>query len=281
MKNIRTDAQIVLMRQAGLLVWEAHRLAETLIQPGIETQEIDAAVDGFLLSRDAIPLFKGVPGPTPFPASTCISVNEQVVHGIPGARVLQEGDVVSVDVGVRFKGWCGDAARTYPVGQISPEAQRLLEVTEGALRIAIEQIRPQRKWSQIAAKMAKYVRDAGFSVVEELAGHSIGQEMWDGLHVPNYTDRNYERNGDFTLQPGMVLAVEPMVNTGTRRVRTLKDGWTIVTADGRPSAHFEHTILVTERGARVLTAAPDGTGWALPRVGEKAAEAQASTAGAK
>lgn len=261
------------MRQAGLLVWETHQLAATLIRPGVTTAEIDAEVEAFLLSKNAIPLFKGVPGPTPFPASTCISVNEQVVHGIPGPRVLREGDIVSFDVGVRLNGWCGDAARTYAVGEICSETQRLLDVAEEMLRIAIQEIRPKRKWSQVAAKMARYVRDAGFSVVEELAGHSIGREMWDGLHAPNFTSRQYERSEDFTLLPGMVLAIEPMVNAGKRQVRTLRDGWTIVTADGRPSAHIEHTIAVTETGVWVLTVGPDGSGWALPSISVASAAA--------
>jgi len=262
-RHHKTDRQIGQMRQAGLLVWEAHQAAASLVRPGVTTAEIDAAVEACIRAKGGIPLFKGVPGPVPFPAATCISVNEQVVHGIPGARVLREGDLVSLDIGVRLHGWCGDAAVTHPVGEVSREARRLLEVTEETLRLAIELLGTKQRWSQVAAEMARYVRRAGFSVVEELAGHSIGREMWDGLHVPNFSNREYEREADFPLQPGMVLAVEPMVNMGRRDVAVLPDGWTIVTKDGRPSAHFEHTIALTREGPRALTAAPDGSGWAL------------------
>jgi methionyl aminopeptidase len=264
MTHLKTPKQITLMREAGLVVWEAHQIAADLIAPGVTTAEINAAVEQVIALHNATPLFKGVPGKVPFPAGTCISVNEEVVHGIPGKRVLQEGDIVSIDIGVRLHGWCGDAAVTHPVGKISPEKQRLLEITEGTLRLAMKKMETCRRWSEVAGAMAQYVAQAGFSVVEELTGHSIGEELWEALQVPNYTSRNFERNYDFYLQPGIVIAVEPMVNSGTRHIKTLADHWTIVTADRKPSAHFEHTLALTENGVQALTASPTGTGWALP-----------------
>jgi methionyl aminopeptidase len=265
MAELKTPDEIRQMRAAGLLVWEAHQLAAPMVRPGVTTLEIDRTVEAFLQSRGAVSLFKGVQGqaPVPFPAATCISVNDAVVHGIPNDRPLREGDVVSLDIGAKYQGWCGDAAVTHAVGEISPRARQLLRITEGALRLAIELLGTKRKWSQVASEMARYVRKAGFSVVEELVGHSIGREMWEGLQLPNYSNRQFERDGDFLLRPGLVLAVEPMVNAGTRKVNVLADQWTIVTADGRPSAHFEHTIALTEEGPQVLTASPEGTGWAL------------------
>src|SRR5579872_3298367 len=231
---IKSEEQIARMREAGLLVWHAHRIAAALVRPGVRTADIDAAIERFILDHGAVSLFQGVPGKVPFPAATCISVNQEVVHGIPGPRPLQEGDIVSIDIGVRLNGWCGDAAVTYPVGSVSPVAQMLLDVTEGTLRLAIRLMGEKRLWSQVAREMQQYVRGAGFSVVEELTGHSIGRELWEGLQVPNYTNGDFERHGDFVLEPGLVLAVEPMVNVGDRRVRTLEDHWTLVTVDGLP-----------------------------------------------
>jgi methionyl aminopeptidase len=259
----KTQDEITRMRRAGLLVWEAHQLAAAMVEPGVTTAEIDLEVEAFLLSKKAVPLFKGVQGIVPFPAATCISVNDEVVHGIPGRRALREGDIVSIDIGVRLDGWCGDAAVTYPVGTIDLTARRLLDVTEGTLRLAIRLMGQKRRWSEVAREMEAYVRKAGFSVVDVLVGHSIGQEMWEGIQVPNCSSAQFERSGDFRLGPGLALAVEPMVNAGRKGVRILPDHWTIVTEDGKPSAHFEHTIVLTEEGPQVLTAGPDGTGWAM------------------
>ncbi|MDP9121249.1 MAG: type I methionyl aminopeptidase [Acidobacteriota bacterium] len=256
----KTEAQIEKMRRSGLIVWEAHQAAKALIEPGVTTAQIDAAVEGVILGHGAVPLFKGVPGKVPFPASTCISINEEVVHGIPGPRRLKEGDVVSVDIGVKLDGWCGDAAITHPVGTIDPQARLLLEVTEGALRVAIRGIHPKKRWSQVARDMEKYVKAAGLFVIEELVGHGIGQEMWERPQVPNYATVT---TSDFKLHPGMVLAVEPMVGVGTKKVRLMPDHWTYVTTDRSAAAHFEHTIAITEQGARVLTCGPNGEGWAL------------------
>ncbi|RMF91588.1 MAG: type I methionyl aminopeptidase [Planctomycetota bacterium] len=253
---LRSDREIAAMRPAGFLVWKAQQLAASLIRPGITTREIDAAVEAFFAEHDAHPLFKGVPGPVPFPAVTCISVNEEVVHGIPGDRKLEEGDVVSIDTGCRVNGWCGDAAVTYPVGEISPEKAKLLEVTKGTLDLAIELMPKRRKWSEVAKEMAAYVRKAGFSVVEAFVGHGIGRTMHEDPQVPNFVCRDFLRRGDFPLRPGVVIAVEPMVNAGTKDVRVGKDLWTQLTRDGKPSAHFEHTLGLTTKGVYVLTGPP-------------------------
>jgi methionyl aminopeptidase len=263
MQPFKTDKEIALMRQAGLLTWQVHQVAAELVRPGVTTAEIDDAVEQYILAHNAIPLFKGVQSTTPFPASTCISVNEQVVHGIPGPRRLKEGDIVSIDIGVKLNGWCGDAAVTRPVGKIDARKQRLLDITEETLRLAIELIPKRRYWSQVAKEMESYVTSAGFSVVEGLVGHSIGREMWEGLQLPNYYSRRYEASGDFELRPGLVVAVEPMLNMGNKAVKLLSDHWTIVTQDGLPSAHFEHTIAITKKGPQILTAGPEGQGWAV------------------
>ncbi len=246
-----------MMRKAGLLVWQAHQVAASLLRPGVTTGEIDAAVEAFFQENQAIPLFKGVPGRVPFPAVTCISLNEEVVHGIPGDRVINEGDIVSIDTGCKVNGWCGDSAVTHAVGPVAPEVQQLLDVTRGTLDLAIEQMGKKTYWSEVAAEMEKYVKDHGFSVVEAFVGHGIGREMHEDPQVPNFVSDQLRRNGDFRLLPGLVIAVEPMVNMGTKRVHTKADHWTQVTADGRPSAHFEHTIAMTETGPYVLTAGPE------------------------
>jgi len=248
------------MRRAGLAVWQAHQAAAPLVRPGVTTAEIDAAVDAALAAAGAAPLFKGVPGKVPFPAATCISINEAVVHGIPGPRRLREGDVVSIDVGARIAGWCGDAAITYPVGAVDPEHARLLAVTEEALRLALSLLAVKRRWREVAREIEGFVRGVGFSVVENLVGHGIGRNLWEPPEVPNsWTGMRR----DFELRPGLTIAIEPMVNVGTKEVRTLADGWTVVAADGRPSAHFEHTVAITRDGPQILTSGPDGEGWGL------------------
>ena len=259
MAKLKSDDDIKRMRASGLLVWEAHQVAARLVEPGVPTREIDAAVEDFILSKNATPMFKGVPGAVPYPASTCISINEAIVHGIPSERRLEEGDIVSIDIGVKLNGWCGDAAVTHAVGAIDEEAQRLLDVTENTLRIAIDQVGRQKNWRKVARKMQGYVESEGFSVVRALVGHAIGREMWEKPQVPNY----YDARAGFRLRPGMVLAIEPMVNVGTYEVEVLSDHWTIVTEDGKRSAHFEHTVALTSDGPEILTASPEGTGWAL------------------
>jgi methionyl aminopeptidase len=250
------------MRKAGLLVWQSHQLAAAMIRPGVTTAEIDAVIDRFFAEHNAVPLFKGVPGTVPFPATTCISINEEVVHGIPGSRKLVEGDIVSIDTGCKLNGWCGDAAATHAVGRIHPDVRRLLDVTRNTLALAIELMGRSSRWSQVAAEMEAYVKKHKFSAVEAFVGHGIGRDMHEDPQVPNFVSRQLRRGtGEFRLVPGLVIAVEPMVNMGTKRVRTRGDHWTQVTVDGRPSAHFEHTVALTEKGTWVLTAGPNGETW--------------------
>jgi methionyl aminopeptidase len=254
--NLRSAREIALMRKSGLVVWAAHQVARPLVRPGVTTGEIDAAVEAYFVEQGAIPLFKGVPGKVPFPAVCCISVNDEVVHGIPGGRVLRSGDIISIDTGCSLGGWCGDSAYTHPVGEVSADVQKLLDCTSGVLALAIELMAVRNRWSDVATEMAKYVRDHGFSVVENFVGHGIGRTMHEDPQVPNFCTPAFRRNHDFELEPGLVIAVEPMVNMGSKKVRPLDDHWTQSTIDGRFSAHFEHTVAITEGGPVVLTAPP-------------------------
>lgn len=242
------------MREAGKVVARAHAVARELCMPGVKTMEIDAAVEEVFRQHHAIPLFKGYPGKVPFPGVICISLNDEVVHGIPGSRVIREGDIVSIDTGCKVDGWCGDAAVTIIVGEVPPEVQRLVKVTREVLHVAIREMGRQQRWSQVAAKMQRYVRDRGFSVVEKYVGHGIGREMHEDPQVPNFVSPQLLRS-DFALSPGLVLAIEPMVNLGTKHTRALRDHWTVVTRDGKASAHFEHTVALTSDGPLILTAA--------------------------
>ena len=261
MEILRSPREIEQMRKAGLLVWQAHEVAASRVRPGVTSGEIDAAVERFFAENEAVPLFKGVPGHVPFPAVTCISINEEVVHGIPGNRKLAEGDIVSIDTGCKVDGWCADAAVTVSVGRIDPEKQRLLDVTRRVLELAIELMGTSSRWSEVAAEMEAYVKDNKFSVVEAFVGHGIGRQMHEDPQVPNFYSNQLRRSGDFRLVPGLVIAIEPMVNMGTKRVQTRTDHWTQSTADGRPSAHFEHTVAITESGPFVLTSGPNGESW--------------------
>ena len=227
-----------------------------IVAPGVTTGQLDKEAERICLERGGQCLFKGVVGSGragPFPGSICASINEEVVHGIPGDREIREGDIVSVDFGVKLEGWCSDAARTFYAGDVDAETMHLVEVTRHSLDIAIGLIRPGTGWSAVAGAMADYIRGEGFSVVEDFVGHGIGREMHEEPKIPNFVteDLRYE---DIPLRPGMVLAVEPMVNMGTKKVKVKKDGWTAVTADGKPSAHWEHTLAVTDSGVRLLTA---------------------------
>jgi methionyl aminopeptidase len=255
--TLKSEREILKMRKAGLLVWHAHQIGAAVSRPGVKTSEIDERMERFFLDQGAQPLFKGVPGTVPFPATCCISVNEEVVHGIPDKRILKEGDIVSIDTGCRLDGWCGDAAVTHPIGKIADNVQKLLRVTKKTLEIAIELIPQCRYWSEVAQQMEKYVIQNGFSVVESLVGHGIGREMHEDPQVPNYFRGELLRMGrDFKLQSGLVIAIEPMVNMGTKRVAVQKDYWTMSTVDRKPSAHFEHTIAVLENSVFVLTGEP-------------------------
>ncbi len=260
-RKLKSKQDIAQMRVAGLVNWEAHRLAKSLFRPGATTRQVDAAVEAYFVQQQVTPLFKGVPGRVPFPAVCCMSVNEAIVHGIPDDRPLASGDIVSIDTGNRKDGWCADSAITHPIGEVRPEVQRLLDVTRDTLALAIDLLATSRKWSQVAAEMATFVRSAGFTVVEGFVGHGIGRQMHEDPQVPNYVSPELLSHGDFPIEEGLVIAVEPMVNLGTNNVRFRRDHWTVDTKDRKPSAHFEHTIAITSRGPEVLTAGPDGELW--------------------
>ncbi|RME37089.1 MAG: type I methionyl aminopeptidase [Planctomycetota bacterium] len=244
------------MRRAGRVVHRVHARVRELARPGITTGELNEAAEAVIEEAGGTALFRGVTNPQakyPFPAALCTSVNEELVHGIPGDRRLQEGDLLSVDCGVRLAGYCGDAAITVPIGSVSEEARRLLETTRRALEVAIAEIRPGRMWSEVARAIQDVVEREGFSVVRDFVGHGIGRQMHEEPKVPNFWDPN-SRAMDFELVPRMVLAIEPMVNAGSHRVRYGDaDGWVVVTQDRSLAAHFEHTVAVRDDGADVLT----------------------------
>jgi methionyl aminopeptidase len=254
--SLKRPREIELMRAAGRLVARAHGLIRAMVEPGVTTGQLDAVVERLFAEHGATPLFKGVPGKVPFPAVCCISVNEQVVHGIPGLRRLEKGDIVKVDTGCRLNGWCGDAAWTYAVGEIDPLKKRLMQIGEENLYLAIRETGRARRWSEVATAMERHVRQAGFTVVEQFVGHGIGREMHEDPQVPNFVSQQLKRH-DFRLEPGLVLAIEPMVNAGSKNVRVLRDHWTVETKDKKPSVHFEHTVAITESGPDILTA-PEG-----------------------
>jgi methionyl aminopeptidase len=246
MIQIKTKNEIEIMRQAGKIVSQTLDLVEAEVKPGVTTKELDTLIEEFIRSKDAVPAFKDYKG---FPASACISVNDEVVHGIPSNKILFEGDIVSVDIGSIFEGFYGDSARTIPVGIISEDKKNLLENTKKSLESGIDKARNGNKLGQISAAVQKTAESAGYGVVRQLVGHGIGREMHEEPQVPNYGSEN---DGP-QLQTGMVLAIEPMINCGTWEVKTMPDGWTVVTADGMPSAHFEHTVAITENGPDILT----------------------------
>jgi methionyl aminopeptidase len=248
------------MREAGKVVAEALRICRAMARPGVRTIDVDQAVEAFYREKGALPLFKNYPGPrVPFPAVTCLSINEQVVHGIPGARQLREGDLFKIDTACKLNGWCADAAITVMVGEVSPERRRLVKVAEEVLEIARIEMGRRRRWSEVASRMQRHAEEAGFSVVEQYVGHGIGRIMHENPQVPNFVSRNPSeaRKNDFRLEEGLVLAVEPMVNMGRRDVRTLSDHWTVVTVDSMPSVHVEHTFALTREGVVVVTADTD------------------------
>lgn len=252
----KTDAEIELMRTAGQLVATILDEISTLARPGNTTAEMDAVARRKIADAGAEALFLGVENPQarfPFPAAICSSLNEEVVHGIPNDVPLKSGDILSVDCGVRLDGFCGDSARTFAIGSIHPDARRLLKVTKETLDLAIREIRPGRRWSQVARLMQQHVEQAGFGVVREFVGHGIGREMHQEPKVPNYDDGN--RQLDFELQAGVTLAIEPMVSLGKPEVMfgDPHDRWSVITKDRSLAAHFEHVVAVTNNGADVLT----------------------------
>jgi len=248
MISVKTERELDLMRQACKITAAARALAGEMVRPGITTGEIDKAVHDFIVSKGAKPSFLHYQG---YPASACISVNEVVIHGIPGKRVLKEGDIVSVDVGAFYKGFHGDCAATFACGSISPEAQKLIDVTKQSFFEGIQFARQGYRVSDISHAVQAYVEANGFSVVRAFVGHGVGEHLHEEPSVPNYGSPGKGPR----LVRNMTIAVEPMVNMGTYDVRVLPDGWTTVTADGRLAAHYENTLLITDGEPEILTVA--------------------------
>lgn len=243
---IKSEQEIAVMRQAGRIVALTLEALARAIRPGMQTAELDAIAEQEIRSRKGIPSFKGYRG---FPASICVSINDEVVHGIPGGRVVKEGDIVSLDVGAIFEGFQGDAALTVPVGKVSQQARALLDATEGALKAGIAAAREKRRLGDVSAAIQRYVEASGFSVVREYVGHGIGRDMHEEPQVPNFG----EVGRGPLLRKGMTLALEPMVNAGGWRTRIDSNNWTVHTLDGSLSAHFEHTIAIAGGKAEILT----------------------------
>jgi methionyl aminopeptidase len=248
---LKSPEEIAIMRKPCRIVAEILEELAQAVRPGVTTDDLDRLAEQLTYRKGARPAFKGYkPGDVVYPRTLCVSVNEEIVHGIPSGRQLKVGDIVGLDFGVVYDGFYGDAARTVPVGRISESAERLLRITREALYCGIEQCRIGNRISDIARAVQEHAEDAGYSVVEEFAGHGIGRRLHEEPQVPNYFRRGMANP---RLQEGMVLAIEPMVNEGTARVRILKDGWTAVTADGKLSAHFEHSVAITGNGPEILT----------------------------
>lgn len=243
---LKSPEQIARMKEAGLIVWQVHQELAKAVQPGVTTRELDQLAESLIRKAGGEPTFKGYHG---YPASICASINDEVVHGIPSDRTLKEGDIVAIDLGVTYKGWVGDSAYTHPVGQVSADTARLLDVTRIALEKGIAQCYPGNRLGDMGHAIQAYVEAHGFNVVRDFVGHGIGAKMHEDPQVPNFG-----RPGTgVKLRPGMVLAIEPMVNAGTWEVRVLDDEWTVVTEDRQYSAHFEHTVAITEDGPVILT----------------------------
>lgn len=243
---IKSDPEVDLMRQAGRITAGARTVARQMVEPGVTTRQINREVHKFITKSGASPCFMTDGG---FPTAACISVNDEIIHGIPGPRVLKEGDIVSVDVGAYIGGFHGDCAATYPCGKISAEAQRLIDVTQQSFFEGIRFAREGQRLSDISAAVQKYVEDNGYSVVREYVGHGIGRKMHESPEVPNFGAPGHGPR----LLRGMTIAVEPMVNAGGAAVRVMPDGWTVKTQDGSLAAHYENTILITDGEAELLT----------------------------
>jgi methionyl aminopeptidase len=246
---IKSQHELALMREAGRVNALALSAVRELVQPGVTTAELDTAAEEVIRKHGGKPVFKGYPGPYPYPATLTISVNEELVHGIPGKRKLKEGDIVSIDCGTLLEGFVGDSAFSMGVGEISPEAQRLLDVTEQALYQGIAKIRAGNRVGDVSYAVQEYAESRGFFLTREYTGHGVGREMHEGPQVPNYGTPGR----GMVLRPGLTIALEPMVLVGTARTRVLADEWTVVSADGSLTAHFEHTVAVTEGDPQILT----------------------------
>ncbi|AOT71189.1 type I methionyl aminopeptidase [Geosporobacter ferrireducens] len=243
---LKSSKEIVYMREAGKIVAYVHEVLRDAIKPGITTGELDEIAEREIRKYDAEPAFKGYNG---FPGSICASINEEVVHGIPGLKMLKDGDIISVDIGAIYNGYYGDAAKTHPVGKVSEEAERLIQVTRQSFYEGLQFCREGYRLSDVSHAIQSYVENHGFSVVRDFVGHGIGKNMHEDPQIPNY---GLPGKGP-RLAEGMILAIEPMVNAGTYHVRTLTDNWTVVTADGKMSAHYEHTVAITKDEPILLT----------------------------
>lgn len=253
--HIKSPRDIECMRKAGRLTAAARSIGRQAVAAGVSTKHIDKLVHDFIVKSGAHPSFLNYYG---FPASTCLSVNDEVIHGIPGKRIVREGDIVSLDVGATLNGFVGDCAMTIPCGKISPEAQRLIDVTRQSFFEGIKFAKEGYRVSDISGAIQDYVESHGYSVVREYVGHGVGRQMHEAPEVPNFrTERGVGRRPDPRLVKGMTIAVEPMVNMGGYDVKTLDNGWTVVTADGSLSAHYENTILITDGEPEILTMAED------------------------
>ncbi|MDD5601837.1 MAG: type I methionyl aminopeptidase [Candidatus Izemoplasmatales bacterium] len=247
MITIKSEREILLMRQAGLIVYKAHQVVLPWIKPGVSTHELDDIIESAIRKMSATPSFKNYNG---FPAASCISINEEVIHGIPSKKkILKEGDLVSIDIGANYKGYHGDSAWSYGCGKVSEETRRLLEGTKASLFEGLKQAKAGNRLSDISHAIQMYAEGLGFSVVREFVGHGIGKNLHEDPAIPNY---GLPGRG-VILRPGMTIAIEPMINFGRKEVRVLADGWTTITADGSLSAHFEHTVLITETGCDIFT----------------------------
>jgi methionyl aminopeptidase len=245
MITIKSEREIKLMEKAGNIVYNTHQQIKPYIKPGISTDKLNEIAENYIKNQGAIPSFKGYNG---FPKAICTSINEEVVHGIPGDYELKEGDIISIDIGANYKGYHGDSAWTYKVGNISNEKQYLLEHTQKALYEGLKQVKPNQRIGDIGYVIGEYAKKHNLSVIKELVGHGIGNNLHEEPDVPNYGKKGYGS----ILKPGMVIAIEPMLNLGTSDI-VMKDEWVIKTYDNKPSAHFEHTVVVTEDGYKILT----------------------------
>ncbi|MDF2948393.1 MAG: map [Sedimentibacter sp.] len=243
---LKTKREIEVMRKAGRLVAKSHELVREYIKPGVTTKELDQLVEEFLRSQNAIPTFKGYGG---FPFSICASVNEEVVHGFPSDRKLLEGDIVSIDIGATFEGYVGDSAKTFYVGEVEDERRRLVEATRQSFYEGIKFAKTSFRLSDISHAIQQYAESQGFSVVRDFVGHGVGKNMHESPQIPNFGKPGKGPR----LQEGMVLAIEPMINAGKYNVKVLDNDWTVVTVDGRPSAHYEHTVAITDGEPELLT----------------------------
>lgn len=246
MITIKSQREIDLLRIAGKIVYDTHQYLKPFVKEGITTKELDDLAEKFIRSKDATPSFKGYEG---YPTSICTSINDEIVHGIPSDRKLKNGDIISIDIGACYKGYHGDSAWTYIVGEVSDDIKQLLADTEKSLFIGLEQVKPGNRIGDIGYAIQTYAEEHNLGVVRELCGHGVGTNVHEDPDVPNYG----MKNTGVRLKPGMVIAVEPMLTLGSPEILLLDDDWTVITKDGRPSAHFEHTVVVTDDGYKILT----------------------------